>query len=176
MALIAEDGTGVLNADTYASLATILAYWEKRAHDDLQAQWIEGSEAEREGAAREATAWLDAVFGRFYLGHRRGYVQGLQWPRLGAVDALGFDLPNLPQCLIDACCELAARALVERLSEDADVDGVRSEEMIKVGPITESVSYARVRRQERYGYVVEMLGPILNGNQTPAAASHWNWR
>ena len=112
MTLVVEDGTGVPGADSYAALAGADAYFAARAHLALAATWDAATDANKEGALREASAYLDATYGPHYRGTRRGYVQGLEWPRSGARDDADYPLPALPEVLVRATCELAAGAAV----------------------------------------------------------------
>jgi len=172
MALIVEDGTGISGAESYASLADANTYWNGRQHSSHYTSWNGASTAQKEGALREASAYLDAVYGPYYRGNRRGYIQGLLWPRSDATDDRGYELPALPDCLVNACYELAARAIDGQLAEDLDRGGAVKRE--KVGPIeVEYADSAPVRKT--YGAVNVALSPILNGSQPSAPNANWNW-
>lgn len=123
MSLTVETGVGVQGADSYASVAAIATYWANRQHNALFADWDAAGTSEREGAAREASGYIDATFATRFRGVRRGYVQGLQWPRSGALDDAGYPLPDLPPELVTATCELAARALSGSLAADVKAGG-----------------------------------------------------
>lgn len=178
MALIVETGDGIPNADSYAPLAWVDAYWTNRDHDPRVGLWSAAQVAQREGAIREATAYLDATFGPFYLGQRMGRIQGLLWPRSLAMDEAGFPLPPVPDELLKATAELAIRANAERLSSDI----VPSERLVietseKIGPIAETIKYAvGTVEQEKYGIVGNLLAGILNGTQPYAPGGGWHWR
>jgi hypothetical protein len=174
MALVPETGVGVPLADSYAAQATITAYWAARPHNALATTWSTASTGNRDGAAREATAYVDSVFGNYYRGVRRGYVQGLLFPRTDALDAVGYPLPDLPPELVAAVCELAARALSATLAAD-DTTGIKSETK-KVGSIEKTVEYMEGgRRRTSYGFVADILAPILTGQQPYAPAASWAW-
>lgn len=175
MSLIVEDGTGVYGADCYTSIAVIDTYWTNRPHSVFSATWLAGDLANKEGAARETCIYLDANFGRFYLGTRMSQVQGLQWPRTAARDKDGFELLPLPPELIIGVCELAARALSNPLVPDATIDGVIKRTRQKVDVLEREIEYAEgAYRFPRYSFIAEMLDPILNGSQ-PGAAPSWHW-
>ena len=180
MALTAEDGTGVAGAESYAAVATIDAYWAARAHDPLATNWSGALDANKEGAAREATAFVDGTYGPFYKGSRRGRVQGLLWPRTDAYDDAGYELPGLPQELVNAVCELAARALSGRLAADQAFGGQAKRTRRKVGPIETETEYPDGSPSTTlYGSVSGLLAPILNGLQPDAAPginASWHWR
>lgn len=174
MALVPETGQGVSGADTYAARATILAYWANRPHDRLAATVATADVDDLDGAAREATAYIDATWGPYYRGQRMGFVQGLLWPRSNALDEAGFPLPALPQELVTAVCELTARALSDRLA--ADIDLTARVESEKVGPIaTKYFDTSLIAPTVSYGFVGNLLAPILTGAQPMAPNAAWGW-
>ena len=79
---------GEADAATLRSLADVAASLQALA-GVLQAQ------GDLDGAIREATSFIDGAYGPYYRGVRRGYVQGLLWPRTGACDDAGYPLPDL---------------------------------------------------------------------------------
>jgi hypothetical protein len=89
-----ETGAGVPGADTYAAQAWIDAYWTARPHLALAATWAAASTGNKDGAAREATAYIDGAFGPYFRGVRRGFVQGLEFPRTAAKDDASYALPT----------------------------------------------------------------------------------
>jgi hypothetical protein len=178
-ALVVETGAGVAGADSYAALAYIDAYWTARPHDPLAATWASTSLLRKAGAAREATSYIDATWGPYFRGRRRGYIQGRLFPRTGAIDDAGFDLPDLPPELPAAVAELAPRALASRLAQDID-QGARVRSLAEsVGPISTRTEYfdggANALRTS-YGVVADLLAPLLNGSQPNAPNALWTWR
>lgn len=177
MAIVVEDSTGVPGAESYATVAACDAYWAARAHTAFATTWAAATTANKEGSLREATQYLEATWGPFYRGERRGYVQGLLWPRSNALDDAGYPLPDLPQEIIRAVCELAARAASARLADDAARGGKITSERRKVGQIEKEFHYADGTSPEtRYGFVDGLLTPVLNGSQPSAASATWFWR
>ena len=174
MALIVEDGLGVVSAASYASIATIDAYWAARTHSSFYTTWNAGTTAKKEGSAREASAFLDAVYGSYYRGVRRGYVQGLLWPRTDALDDAGYPLPDLPPELVAATCELCARAYSAALQ--ADVDPAARVQSETVGPIEMTYFDAGSSAPAvSYGVVSKLIDPLLNGSQPGAPNAAWPW-
>lgn len=172
MSLIVETGAGVAGAEAYASEATATAYWAARSHTGRAAIWAAATAPKREGALREASATLDALYGQFYRGSRAGYLQGLEWPRSAAKDDDGFDLPSLPPQILAATCELAARALSGPLVPDTDVDGAIKRFREKLGPMETETEYQdTARRTPRHGPVDLILGPVLT-----LTAAQWGFR
>lgn len=168
MSLTVEDGTGVSDAESYASAATVVAYWAARPHSSFATTVAAASTANVEGAARESTAYMDATWGREYRGIRRGFVQGREFPRTGALDDAGYPLPDLPQCVVDAVCELTARALSDALADDLDRGGaVRRERFDTV----EFEYFEGAKAGKDYGFVAGLLAPVLDDT----GAMRWAW-
>ncbi len=195
MALIVEDGTGVAGAESYAAIAFIDSYWAARPNSPFSVSWaaVTNTTPKKEGAAREATAFLDANFGFDYRGTRKNYTQGLEWPRNGDADvddedddgditeflpvrdANGIDFPALPIFLQQAVAELAARSAVAPLVVDdvgtegkvkrKKLDGVGEKEFFEPGVDAGS---------PRYGFVLTILGPILKSGGAAIDAT-WYW-
>ena len=177
MALLVEDGSGISGADAYASRAAVLAYWVNRPHDTKAATVAAANVNNLDGAIREATAYIDAVFGPYYRGVRRGYVQATLWPRTGAKDDADYPLPDLPPELVAAVCELAARAVTAPLASDIDMGARVKSQTKKVGPLEKSTEYfdGGAAPQTAYGAVDNILAPLLNGSQPRAPNAHWSW-
>lgn len=171
MALTVETGSGVEDSDSYASTSTIDTYWGNRTHDALYTTWNAATAAEKEGAAREASSYLDAIYGKTYRGYRMGNIQGLEFPRVQAMDDSGFPLPGLPSQIVQATCELAARALSGNLRPDATTGGSVKRLRTKVGELEKETEYTEGGRTiARHGFVDELLAPVLR------VKLHWSWR
>jgi len=170
MSLIVEDGTGVAGAESYVTLAFADAYFGNRTHLTIAVTWnAETDDAKKEGALREASAYLDAKYGAYYKGTVAGAVQGLLWPRTGAADSADFALQPIPSELQRASCELAARALSEPLASD-DARGGKVKRL-KAGSV--EIEYADGAPVATvYGIVDGIMEPLLNGKQ---GAAQWNW-
>lgn len=178
--LIVEDGTGVQDADAYASLSFVSAYWAARTNNALAAPWAAFDAGIQNGSIREATAYLDAIYGPFYRGIRKGYVQGLLWPRSKALDETQkFDLPDFPPQLAVAVAELAARAGSASLTPDFDQSAVVSSETKTVGPLTKSTTYAKVDAgllsKKIYGVVDGIMAPLVTNSSGGASLNGWDW-
>lgn len=180
MAVVSEDGTGVAGAEIYGTIAQADAYWAARPHDPLAAAWSATAIENKEGAAREAAAYLDGFYGRVLLGYRATVAQGLAWPRNGGyvdgvalplVDSQGLAVPGLPPALIRAQAELAARAITIRLAADTSTaSNIKSKQfdVFKTeffeGPSIPSSTY---------GIVAGIMREITAGD--PGAAATWFW-
>lgn len=174
MSLTVEDGTGISGADAYVSRAACLAYWANRPQLAFSATVAAAAVTDVDGAIREATTFLDATYGPFYRGVRRGYIQGLLWPRAAAYDDAAYPLPGLPPELVTATCELAARAISAPLSADVERGGQVKRERDTAGPVSTETEWADGATPEtKYGFVAGILAPILTG--LPGMAS-WLWK
>jgi hypothetical protein len=174
MALVVETGAGISGADSYASVAVIDAYWGNRQHTAFYTAWNAASAEVKEGAAREASEYLDARLATSYRGIRKGYLQGLEWPRSEARDDDDFDLPALPPQLIKATCELASRAVTKPLLPDTALKGVITKKSSKAGPAATSTDYGDGALQTPvHGFVLDMLEPILS---IASGKNRWAWR
>lgn len=155
MALTVEDGTGLADAESYASVADADAYWAARNGT----AWDALSDPAKEAALRQATDYIEAVYGGRWKGCRYSAAQALAWPRTDVtVDGFTLDASPLPGALVRATCELAGKAAAGVLLADQGAQ-VKSE---TVGPI--SVTYADGARQgTRYALVDAILGALLFG-------------
>ena len=144
MALVTEDGTGLADAESFASVATADTYFGDRG----VAAWASLDVAAQEAALRLGTDYMEAQYGLLWAGERKTTTQALSWPRVGWT--------GVPEAVQRACCELAIRASAGPLL----VDQGPQVEKETVGPI--SVTYATGARQETYyGYVWKLLAPFL---------------
>lgn len=115
LVLVKEDGTGLANANSYASAADGDAYHDGHLY---ATSWTSSTTANKEKALVFATRVIDSQY-RFH-GYRATTVQALQWPRSGCPDPdAAPDSPGvaslasnqIPTALINATCEMA-RALL----------------------------------------------------------------
>lgn len=184
MALIVEDGTGVVGAESYQAVTAIDAYWAARPQRAEAALWDAGTSTNKEGAARGATDYVDGVWGPFFVGYQKTVAQGLLFPRIAGldedeealplVDVLGREMPLLPTPLTSAVCELAGRALTTPLSVDRE--GNILSKSVKMGPMAKSIEYRSGAIPDKlYGHLDLLLAPLLNGQQPNAVAATWFW-
>lgn len=152
MALIVEDGTIVTDAESYITVDDADAYHTARGN----AAWT-GADAAKEALLRKATDYMGQVYGLRWKGDRVSASQVLDWPRDG-VEAFGFDVDSdaVPDAVVQACAELALRALRGALTPDVTRRTVRE----KVGPI--EVEYDRnAPALPDYQAVDNLLAPYL---------------
>lgn len=123
MSLVVEDGSGVVGAESYVSVAYYAAYAEARGLEALDDTTVENR-------ARLATEYLDSY--KRLKGVRKTTTQGLEFPRDGMVDWSARDVIGLPKRVQDAVCYLISTG--ETLFVDADRGGMIKSET--VGPLS----------------------------------------
>jgi hypothetical protein len=149
--LVVEDGTGLANANSYASLTFANDY--HRLRDNVI--WINAADHHKVGALIRATDYVDRRW-RF-VGSLFNATQALAWPRLEAFDADGNDQSEkVPGVVQEATAEYALRALSTAsvldstallLPDPARDDGFVVGKREKVGPIEEETRFSeRIRR------------------------------
>lgn len=142
MAFIVEDGTGVIDANSYQTVDDFRAYWTDRgttftATDDTIKTWL-----------IRATEWLDD--NNIFVGYQVDIDQSLEWPRYNALDTKGklWDSDTLPKYLIYATNEIAALFVSETTLEPnitSSQIGVTSK---RVGPFSTNFGNTYALRQE----------------------------
>jgi hypothetical protein len=114
MTLIKEDGTGLPEANSYASLAEGDAYFAGHLY---ATPWTGASTANREKALMFATRLVDSQFQ--FRGARTHEDQGLQWPRSRCPDPDGdastpfMRQDKVPKAIVEATCEMARELLIQ---------------------------------------------------------------
>jgi hypothetical protein len=174
MALVVEDGTGKVDAESYVSIAEVNDYATKHGKSFP----IAGeAAAPAEAAARRATIWLDGVYGSGYPGRAASTTQALEWPRKGATfrcEPLAEDL--VPSPIKKACCEAAIRELATPGALSPDVTLTDRVVREKVGDL--EVQYAASGGVDAARPVVLEIEAVLAGLLQDAAAYEpsWLWR
>ena len=131
MAFTVEDGTGVVGANSYITLAFADEYHEDRG----QLTWVALSILDRQRFLVRSSDYIDKRFGRRFRGFRQTKSQGLEWPRLDAFDDDDYVLDVIPSQLEKATAEYALRAIDNlQLAPDNTDTGVDAT-FTKIGPI-----------------------------------------
>lgn len=162
MSLIVEDGSGLSNAESYASVAEADAYHAARGNADWEAV------DDKEAALRKASDYLTQVYTMEWSGARKSITQSLDWPRQLAqrrnvevgyqYGIIYYTDSEVPQEVKRACIELALRASSEALLQDLTRE-VASESI--AGAV--SVTYREGgERQKRYAAIEAILEPTLS--------------
>lgn len=181
MALVVEDGSGQVDAQSYLSVADFksFALTNYAVTDPVADDAIEQ-------ALRRASRYLDGRYRYRWLGIRtNGREQGLEWPRRGVVLSSPYTLPSspytygyfppvewpalswtiaedeVPREVKDATAEAAIRELASPGSLTPDRTPARQVLQQTVGPIT--TVYANVAATRPIVTVIdEILAPLLN--------------
>ncbi len=166
MAFVAEDGTGLADANSLCTLAFADGYFEERA----VSAWA-GSDEDKQAALIRATDYVESRWGRLARNGGRfsgtlqfPTVQALSFPRLG-IDSDGA----VPAGILKAVAEYALRALLAPLQPDPVPDAggrVVSEKTTKVGPIETTVKYepgTGLRTMQPYPAADSLLRAFLAG-------------
>lgn len=148
--LIVEDGTGITNADSYVASVDCDTYHANFGN----AAWAGATQTAKDAALRQATQYLDSHY-RF-TGYQLTYQQALLWPRSN-VWIYGVYVRWPVKRVVQACCELALRALTGKLQADVS-DQVNLSE--KVGDIEVRHAYSANAGQVRFAVVDDLLKPI----------------
>ena len=165
MAFVAEDGTGLADANSGASVAEADTYFTERAI----AEWT-GEESVKESALIRATDYVEIRWAEKFKGDREfPDVQALSFPRL---DVYG-DSIGVPTGYKRALYEYALRALAGPLAPDPTVtaSGVALlSESHKTGPIEDSYRYSSkgagstVLKYRPYPTADGLIRPYLKSN------------
>lgn len=164
MALIVEDGTGLVNADSYVSVDDADTY-----HAALGDSAWTGSSTAKEQALRQAAVYLDGKYGPLFRGDRTRREQALKWPRTGAVDDDGFEFDSsgaaaIPKKLRDAAAEVALESIkgTALFVTETTPAGVKAES-IKVGGIEIAEEFAGPKSQQpKFAKVEALLADLID--------------
>lgn len=194
LTLVKEDGTGLVNANSYATAADGDAYHDGHLYASA---WTGASGGDKEKALVMATRLIDAECE--FLGFHKSNTQSLQWPRVqvpdreasgvfwapGLVIGLGPAAPLylssdvVPPCVVQGTCELAREFLVTDrtgppLGEGLKSASVKTTAATKTGGTTGTASsssdasayvYDRADRRPILTRVVEsLLRRVLAGS------------
>ena len=134
MPITVEDGTGLADADSYASVAGADVYHALRN----VAAWAAAGTAAKEAALVRATAWIDATYRARFSGTKmNGRGQSLEWPRKDAKDAAGEDIGDneVPREIAEATIEAALREVQSAGSLAPDVTPGQTKTLVQVGEL-----------------------------------------
>jgi len=156
MALIVEDGTGKVDAESYISVTDADTY-----HSNLgNTNWT-GTTAVKEAALRKTTQYIQQTYFSQWAGYRNTSTQALDWPRI-YVEIKGLRYTEyvlntvVPQEIVDACASLALRALSDDLMSDEE-RAVVSETVDII-----SVTYSEYSgQQKKYPEIDKMLSRYM---------------
>ena len=136
LTLVKEDGTGLSNANSYASVADGDAYFEGHLYATA---WTAATSGTKAAALVMATRLVDTQFQ--FNGFRANEGQGLQWPRERCPDpdriavtsslqspVLSSFVPSddVPKGVVEAVCEMARELLIADRTAAPPGEGISS--------------------------------------------------
>ena len=139
LALIKEDGTGKVDANSFASAAEGDAYHDGHLYASA---WTGATTQNKEKALVMATRLINAHFQ--FRGVKRRSAQSLQWPRRGCPDpdndacvlpgllrvrGAVLEETKVPALVVSATCELARELLKQDRTGDTGGEGLRALEI-----------------------------------------------
>lgn len=132
---VAEDGTGIVDANSYCTVTYANEYFTQRANTT----WDDAFTDAKETALIKATDYIEMRFANRFKDSQLfpNTPQALSFPRTGAIP--------MPFNLLKATCEYAVRALTAELTADISNDLIKDVTTERViGPIktVDSVSHA----------------------------------
>jgi hypothetical protein len=157
MTLIVEDGTGLANAESYASVAEFQAYHANIGNDVTLI-----TDTTIEQLLRRATQYMVSVYRSRWQGRRTLSTQALDFPRYDVIVEGYSVLSNIvPAEVKNACCELALKANSATLLDDKTQTVIRE----KVDVI--EVEYDKNSPvQTRYSQIDNLLSVFLSSSNS----------
>ncbi|WP_148716486.1 DnaT-like ssDNA-binding protein [Chitinolyticbacter meiyuanensis] len=151
MALVIEDGTGRIDADSFVSVADADIYHSGRGNT----AWASLTSDVKEQRLRNAASYLS--FSWSYGGSLYNLDQALAFPRL--INGVKYDVSGAPARVKQAQMELALQASLTGASAVGTAQVIRQ----KVDVIETEYAEGVVSTSERYPYVTNLLVPYLDG-------------
>lgn len=143
MALIVEDGSGLANAEAYASVAFADDYCDKRGI----AIWATYTTTQKEARLRNGAEYIDNEFRGRFIGVKRTDTQARQFPRFQLEDEDGryVSHESVPTPVAQANVEAALRDDLHLVIEKP---GSITAEAKEIGPLKKSTSYGGSGRSQ----------------------------
>lgn len=146
MAFVPEDGTGLPNANSYASVAAFAAYWIERGKD--LSQYLQ---EQKESALVQGTDHIEIFFGPKLYGFKASSEQALEFPRVCLYDVFGTPITGVPAKVTYALFEYAHLILTTKKplapNPEVDASGLQvSATFKKVGPLEKRVTFTSDKR------------------------------
>lgn len=118
--MIVEDGTGLTDANSYASVEFADDYFSARG----VSEWADLETEVKEQSLIKATDFIDNVYQ--WYGKKEFDGQALRFPRVSIRDYEGAEIKGIPLCLKQAVCDAAALVssgteLFQTKNENGDV-------------------------------------------------------
>lgn len=158
--MIVEDGSSILDADSYVSLDDAIDYCANRGLAFTASPSVLG-----EAALVRASAAIDARYSVAYPGYRKaGRDQGLHWPRAAAYDSDGWLIRDneIPVEIARATIEAAVRELADPNSMMPDLERGGQISSLRAGSVGITYS-ASAPARTTFTLIDGMLSKILTG-------------
>jgi len=154
MALVVETGAGLADAESYDSVAGILATLTKTGEETAFAAL---SSTAQEQVARRATRMMDGEYQ--FRGRKKSAAQALEWPRTAAYDDDGYlyDSLSVPKKLKEALAQFCAEGNIDLQPDQTAPGTIASESVSIAGVISESISYSSPKSQSVFYRKVDAL-------------------
>lgn len=139
MALVLEDGTGIIDANSYATVQEFKDYHNDRGNDVS-----EFSDSDIARLLVRATDYVDQRWGMAFKGYKQFTCNTLSFPRKALVDKAGNTVEGVPEKLKQAVFIYALQAGDKDLFVDPELtvrSGITMERQ-RVGPIETETRYA----------------------------------
>ena len=161
MALIVETGAGLIDAESYCTVAFADGYHADRGNDSWDA--VDNKEA----ALRKAADYIQQTYRSSWLGFRVRQTQAMDWPRYqvqrdksGVYPLIAYySADSVPLEIQKAQAELALKSIAGELL--ADIEPPISSE--QVGPLLISYFQGDIRTK-KYPAIDRLLSPFLNSS------------
>ena len=145
--IIVEDGSGVVNANSYVTLAEADQYFT----DKGELGWA-GEDDFKNQNLINATTSMDALYGQRYISFLRDNVtQALLWPREQIWDRHSRRINNgdIPLKLQDAQCEIALLAQNGiDIYPSGTIDNQLTATSVTIGEISQSKTFQRIPQEQ----------------------------
>ena len=170
MAFVVEDGTGLSDATSFASVAELKAYLDDRGRDRSSF-----SDTQIQQALIRASDYIETRWRVRFKGRRLSADQALSFPRIGLYDEEHRLVEGVPERLKRSSIEYAFRALSSELIPDPEVhkSGLRIRgQRTKVGPIEEETEFQQDDRQLLRAYPAAdrlLIGYVVAGTRVVRA-------
>jgi hypothetical protein len=148
MALIIEDGTGIVDATAYVSVPFVENYFTGGRLDRFNEL------SDKDSVIVTATQLVDISYE--WLGTRKTLDQGLSWPRTGAVFD-GFTVEGVPAAVKKAVCEAVWLSMTEESFFSTENDKEVARERVDVI----DVSYVNPKDRKETATRFEILDKLL---------------
>lgn len=175
MALIVEDGTGLADAEAYASVAfadDYVAKFSVNAAGTAPATWTGASETQKENALRIGAQYLETTFGPRFKGQPLVATQALHFPATGVTLPSGITMasdivpPGMARANVEAALEfIAGSDLFVGEVDQSVAGGTLTAETVKVDAITIQQSFSEgstsVVTKKTFGKIAALVAPLI---------------